>query len=435
DLTGPYHNHSGFWCNDKYALASFIKFARDKYKTPEALNKAWHTGFKDFDSIRFPFYSEEEKRAFMDKKEVDPTVRRYFLDFVYWYRSCMTEYADWWLGMAKKYLPDTRVFLKTGGLSDPANGASFAEQCRVAAKNKAGVRITNEASDYGLNFAYTNLVGSASRFYGCEFGYEPAGPEDENGIVARIYNSTCSGAQHLFDYNANIMETSERINVQQKHLKYLFKGEPIVPIAMLFPNTYADIHKDNRRRHVYEFSEYAGKLRDAFDYDFVDETMLDALKKYKILVIVQADILENSTAAKIADFARNGGRVLVLDAGVFMDPEGTKDPERLLFPRNSKGGAFGKGSVKRYDTEEALFKAVHDTLPEVGEPTYDIVLDGVYVSRLAGDRYMLYNAGDKEKELLVDYHGTEYNLRAPAHTIMDGHDPEDCQDSPGIRAE
>lgn len=432
NITGEYHNHRGFWCNDKYALASFIKFARDKYKTVEALNKAWNMELKDFDSVRFPFYSEEEQRAFFDKKETDPTVRRYFLDFVYWYRNCMTEYADWWLGMAKKYLPDTRVFLKTGGLADPTTGASFADQCRVAAKNKAGVRITNEASDYGLNFAYTNLVGSASRYYGCEFGYEPAGPEDENGIVARIYNSTCSGAQHLFDYNANIVLTPERMAVQQKHLKYLFQGEPIVPIAMFFPNTYADIHMYNKRRHIYEFSDYAAKLRDAFDYDFVDETMLDALKNYKLLVIVQADILENSTAAKIAEYARNGGRVLVLDGGVFTNPEGTKGPERVLFPKDSRGGAFGKGSVTRYDTEEALFKAIHDTLPEVGEPTYDIVLDGVYVSRLAGDRYMLYNSGDKDKELLIDYHGTRYNMVAPAHTIMDGHDPEDCQDSPGV---
>ncbi len=433
NLFGEYHNHRGFWCNDKYALASFIEFARKKYTTVEALNKAWHTGFGDFDSVRFPFYSEEEQTAFMDKKETDPTARRYYLDFVYWYRSCMTEYADWWLGMARKYLPGTRVFLKTGGLADPTTGASFADQCRVAAKNKAGVRITNEASDYGLNFAYTNLVGSASRFYGCEFGYEPAGPEDENGIVARIYNSTCSGAQHLFDYNSNITETPERIDVQQRHLKYLFRGEPIVPIAMFFPNTWADIHSYNKRHHIYEFSDYAAKIRDAFDYDFVDETMTGALKNYKILVIVMADILENDTAARIAAYAKEGGRVLVLDAGAFTDPEGSGDPERLLFPKNSRGGAFGKGFVKRYDTEEALFKAVHDTLLELDEPAYDMAVDGVFVSRLKKDRYMLYNSTDKPAELLIEYHGTDYNMLVPPHTILDGHNTDDCQDSPGIK--
>ena len=84
----------------------------------------------------------------------------------------------------------------------PPHGSNFAEQCRVAAKHKAGVRITNEASNYALNFALTRWVASAGKHYGAYYGFEPAGGVDENGIVARIYNATASGANQLFDYNA-----------------------------------------------------------------------------------------------------------------------------------------------------------------------------------------------------------------------------------------
>ncbi len=70
------------------------------------------------------------------------------------------------------------------------------------------MRITNEASNYEVNFHLTRMVGSASLHYGTYFGYEPAGVVDDDGIVARVYNAVASGAWELFHYD-NQREESE----------------------------------------------------------------------------------------------------------------------------------------------------------------------------------------------------------------------------------
>jgi hypothetical protein len=60
------------------------------------------------------------------------------------------------------------------------------------------------------------------------FGFEPAGAEDETGIVARIYNATASGANQLHDYNPNVVSSKSRTDAQRAHLKWLFHTDPIV---------------------------------------------------------------------------------------------------------------------------------------------------------------------------------------------------------------
>ena len=135
-IGGPYHNHIGYWCNDPWALKSFRDFARDKYGDIKDLNAAWHTSFGSFEDVRYPFYGEEEINSLMERMPRDPSCRRHYLDFVRWYRNCMTEHADRWLAMLRKYFPDTPIYLCTGGHTDPRLGASFAEECRVAAKTR-----------------------------------------------------------------------------------------------------------------------------------------------------------------------------------------------------------------------------------------------------------------------------------------------------------
>ncbi|MBO4548677.1 MAG: beta-galactosidase, partial [Abditibacteriota bacterium] len=298
-IGGPYHNHIGYWCNDPYALESFQKFAEGKYKDTDKLNRVWGTSFDSFEAVRFPFYSEADVNAYIDRMQTDPSCRRYYLDFVWWYRNCMTEYADWWLGMLRKYFPETPIYLCTGGHTDPRLGANFAEECRVAAKNKAGVRITNEGSDYVDNFVHTRQVSSAGKYYGAYYGYEPAGPEDEVGIVARIYNSTASGCDHLHDYQSNPTQTEARIIQQQKHIGYLFKGEAVVPIALWYPNTDNDIRDNGANR----FMNAIMPIRCYFDFDYLDDSMPEALENYKVLVITHCTVLETEHARKIAEFA------------------------------------------------------------------------------------------------------------------------------------
>jgi len=43
-------------------------------------------------------------------------------------------------------------------------------------------------------------VASATRFYGTYCGFEPASEVSPNGVVARAYNATASGARALHYY-------------------------------------------------------------------------------------------------------------------------------------------------------------------------------------------------------------------------------------------
>ena len=414
-IGGPYHNHIGYWCNDPYALASFQAFAEDKYGDTDRLNKAWHTSFDSFEAVRFPFYSEDDINAYYDRMQTDPSCRRYYLDFVYWYRNSMTEWADRSLGIIRKYFPDVPIYLCTGGHTDPRLGANFAEECRIAAKNKAGVRITNENSDYVDNFVHTRQVSSAGKYYGAYYGYEPAGPEDEVGIVARIYNSSASGCDHLHDYQGNVTQSEERILQQQKHIGYLFKGDAVVPIALWYPNTDNDIRFNGANM----FMETIKPMRAYFDFDYLDDSMPEALDDYKVLIITHCTVLETEHAKKIAEFAKKGGRVVVVDVEKLTSVEGTDEPEKILFPKAHAGGAFGKGFIYRLPDYEALGANMHTALGKLGYPAYTMNADMVYVTMLKGGRFFIYNREKEAKTVKVEYKGRVTRIDCAPETITD----------------
>lgn len=91
----------------------------------------------------------------------------------------------------------------------PQHGADFSEQCRIAAACGAGVRITNEGSDYVHNLMLTRLVASAGQHHGAFYGFEPAAAVDAVGVAARQYNATASGARQLHEYQNNLIHTRD----------------------------------------------------------------------------------------------------------------------------------------------------------------------------------------------------------------------------------
>jgi len=161
EIPGEYHNHQGFWCGDNYALADFRKYAAEKYQTAERINQVWGTSFAGIGEADFPGRKEKLAEFRQRLKAGNPQDRRYWLDFVDWYRESMTRWSDWWMATTRKHFPNTPIYLCTGGNAIAEHGSDFAEQCRVAARHQAGVRITNEGSDFKVNFVITRWVASA----------------------------------------------------------------------------------------------------------------------------------------------------------------------------------------------------------------------------------------------------------------------------------
>jgi len=288
------------------------------------------------------------------------------------------------MATTRKYFPKTPIYLCTGGDAPPEHGSNFAEQCRVAAKHQAGVRITNEGSHYAGNVAITRWVASAGKFYGAYFGFEPASLVDANGIVARFYNATASGANQLHEYDRNAVADNLRLERQRACLPFLKKRDPVVPLALWYPNTSLSIKWGG---HL----EQAVLLRDLVDYDWLDETLLaaGALERHKLLVIASGNVMETADATRIADWVTRGGRLLVVGVPAFISVEQTDAPEKILFASASAGRSLGKGTVKRLANMTELATELGQLLPALDLPLYDCRADGLYGAQ-TGPREFLY---------------------------------------------
>ncbi len=303
---GEYHSHGGFWCGDPIAVLDFRRAMKELYKGDiETLNQAWKAQYESFNNIS-PFLPSEA-----------PSLRTR-LELLRWYRDSMTGYAEFWLSAAREFFPDTEIYLCTGGDMAPEHGSDFSAQAKTAAKYQAGLRITNEASSFPQNFGLTRLVGSAGRFYGAYFGHEPASAVTPVGMLGRLFNAATSGARQLFLYNTPelITERAGKPAVGDGglyHLKYKDWQKmtaPVIEVGLLYPTSSST--------HVFKdygtFRDLAAEIRRVFDYDFVDERMMQdgGPKSMAILLIVAADVLEDLTIKKIAAWVSGGGLLFVL---------------------------------------------------------------------------------------------------------------------------
>jgi len=294
---GEYHVHQGFWCGDDYAVVDFRKSMRAKYRSIARLNSAWKTEHKSFDELK-PFIPTPD---FAERACVDMGI---------WYRGSMTDFAEFWLKTVRKYMPDVALTLCTGGHTVLRLGADFSGQAIMAKKYKAGIRVTNEASDYEQNFLFTRWVGTLCRRLGTYFGYEPAGAVDEAGIVARIYNATASGADELFIYDNP--PTGTRGFIYQTYRDLLVKRDPVVDVAVFHCLT-SQSSGQWRGRMEATLGGASQPVRDFADYDVLDENTIGMgwLKDYKALMWLSGPVTEAKTLKALEVWAKQGGYLVV----------------------------------------------------------------------------------------------------------------------------
>jgi hypothetical protein len=329
DTHGQYHTHAGMWAGDPYAIKSFRDWLRTKYATDEKLTQAWSAFRRDPKGSAFAVKIDEVK-PFL---RADAPNDRAWVDQIDWYTQSMTEYAEFWLRETRKHF-DGPIYLCTGGHAPPEHGADFAQQCRAAAKVNGGVRITNEASDYGLNFALTRWVASSSRQYGAYFSIEPAGDVKPHAVVSRVYNATASGAKGLHWYHPNLFGSDEaRQNFERWGAQWRLR-KPITEIAVYYPSTDTKLNGQH-------FIERARYLRDRFDFDMKgDDQILDGgLTGTKALVILFGTTSERKVWDAVQQWVDDGG-VLIFSEGLgkLRTVEGDRDVhERLIERKPVKG--------------------------------------------------------------------------------------------------
>lgn len=356
---GKFHSHLGFWCGDQFARKSFIDFGLRKYPSLEVLNTAWGTNFQKVSEISFPslpgkrkseigsyflnffckkpswlkkwlklpfnYFLNREKRAFVFSETgfSPPQIKnsaqyQRWMDFVGWYSDSMNKWVELWLRISRKYFPDTKIYLATGGTNNPVLGADFSRQTKIAAKYGAGIRITNQTNDYSQSFILSRLVSSAARFYNSYFTTEEeAVLQTAQGVTMRIFDAISSGADGF--YCKNIIDIGEIPCLKrgrptglplpgagslEKNLPYFPSGNPIIGTAVFFPNTSV-IFKPALIASLYN---QCAKLRDVLDVDLIDENMIKdgVLGHYQYLLVLEGE-MPKELSQIIKDWVGSGG--------------------------------------------------------------------------------------------------------------------------------
>jgi len=290
--TGPYHNHAGWWAGDEYAAADFRRAMRRKYWFLSRLNRAWGTRYSKWEDVR----------TFLPDKSPNDRARA---DMAQWYQEAMTRWAVFWVRTARRYFPHTEIYLCTGGNGAPVLGADFTAQTEAIAPWNAGIRITNEASDFAANFTITREVATATRLYGVFAGFEPAGRVDPRGVVARIFNATTSGARQLHYYQPNVLQSGEALRNFRKNIHFLVPRTPFIETAFYVSRESWEVDPGVIPRMY----ACARRLRDLTDYDMVTRTSVrdGALRGRRCLILVHSPVLEPEVAKHIRRWVERGG--------------------------------------------------------------------------------------------------------------------------------
>ncbi len=312
-LDERYHVHWGYWCGDPFARADFRRTLQQEYEDIGRLNAAWATTYPNFEAVE-PFLPSAAPN------------RRARLDLQRWYCASMTEWVDFWLRTTRQVLPRRRIQVSTGGEGASILGADFSAQAEVAARCGAGLRITNEATNYAANFMLTRQVASACRHYGAYFGIEPAGAVKAEGIVGRIYNATASGADELFTYDPE--PSGERARRYAACRSFLVKREPMVDVGLFLNRTSWDLGV------LGGFSQSGRRLRAVTDFDVVDERLIadGALERLRALFWVAGAVVEPETARALEAWVRDGGILALYGIDEIETVEGDTSPQRMLLP-------------------------------------------------------------------------------------------------------
>jgi len=319
DIPGQYHNHVGWWAGDARAAESFRAAMEKRYGTVAALNAAWGTAYGTFADVA-PFLPEKA-----------PSLRAK-VDFTNWYVDEMTHWATLWVGLTRKHFPSTEIYLCTGGDGNPVLGADFTAQARAIAPSGAGIRITNEGSDYLGNFAITREVATACRAYGTFFGYEPASGVDANGVVVRIYNATASGARQLHYYSDNVLSSGDAIANFRQYAADLQRREPRIHAAVYLPKTSWAADPAT----IGPTYDAARRVRARVDVEFLDRLTIASTSAMDLAVVTLAGCpyIEPDEAAGLRDWVAQGHVLVALaprEGLFFITPEGDTAARDELF--------------------------------------------------------------------------------------------------------
>lgn len=332
------HVHPGFWCGDRYARQAFRAWALRRYRTLDAINRAWGTRFTAADSIDFPPVSAEA--VALCRQPEQTAARTRWLDFQDWYNQSWTDFMVWSGGVVKRAFPgfglpqpgrDLRerkeIIVSLGyGAETPAYGNDQGRH--VAAMKAAGLSAQTPGD---ISYFATRRVSTACALYGVPYYTEPPGDVNRDREVQRIWMDASNGSQVHFDYPQNLDSARD---IFARYKEHLTGRRSLTDCGLLLPTTTQLLHPEwGWPPDLHGFSDV---LRDRLDFEVLDEQMVadGGLKKLRIHLLVMADTeyLRASTLRALAAWVRGGGVLVALQREAVRAVDGSDSVWRLLAP-------------------------------------------------------------------------------------------------------
>lgn len=310
------HCHEGYWCGDAFAIKAFRIAMEKKYRRVKKLNRAWGVNFNAFEAVRPP--EELSSATFKPSLAAFSTAqaKRRWLDFITWYHQAIIDFAGRSLKTVLKYFPAEKVRMKPGGNYGSVNPLAWGTYCPGYAKmaKSSGV-VLQPADAQGAIFA-DKWVGTAYQFYGVKESTEQAGDLIERAFMQRMFSDAACGVSQLFTY-----DYARYASNVQKYI-HLYTGKPgETEIALYCPTT---LYRLGVSLHPTIVASYP--LRDLCDYDVLDELLIAdgalTTKRYKVLVLFQAEIIDQPILKKIDAFRRAGGKIIIAGDDEIKNVEG-----------------------------------------------------------------------------------------------------------------
>lgn len=387
------HLHIGMWAGDPYALEDFRRSFEEKYRTISALNAAWDQTFSSFDEV-VPVLPEQ------------CISRRQRIDLYTWYTDSMTAWCEWWAVEARKAMPDTPIYQSAGGWGAAEIGTDYPAQTKSMVNVDGGIRLTNELDSFPQAFYATRLAATAARCYGVPLGFEPAMGHTARGTVGRLFNCISNGGEHFFTYGPNVFNRQTSIANWLEHYELLdIRDNPSVDVALYYPQTMNFLTRDTfRYLNAWGFNPIAREIRERIEVDFLDDRLiLDGfLDRYKALVFVWGNCIEQDVLERIDTWLRAGGTIIFpchLQSSLM-----TVEDDGSVFERWAAGDV-GKGRFFRYagDDEPASLYAEFVRNSLLDTPTLSHITrimldmerpDNVYVSARESGGFLVLNFQD-----------------------------------------
>jgi hypothetical protein len=384
---GP--SHEGYWAGDTFALIAFRDAMKAKYGGDlSALNKAWGMSHATWDDVTPPKEIGEPFKPNPVSMETAENRRRW-LDFLTWYHQALIDFADKTVQVTLKYFPKEKVRTKPGGNAGGVNPIAWGTYSPGFAKMAGKYGIAMQPADCHCAYFGDKWIGTSYQFYGVPLATEPASLLDSKAFTRRMFSDASSGASQHFTY-----EFERHAENIRKYI-HLYTGKPgDTEIAALCPTTLYRLGGD-----LGPTIRGGATLRDLAEYDVLDELLITdgaLTDKYKVLIVMQPDFVEDAVLAKIEAWTKGGGTLVLL---------GDKSLKAIGGePRLTGDGVVRVGKVE----------ALADVLAK--RKGFDGKLDGLMTCR-RGNQVFIFNGNDKATPITIDLAGATADIVVEPHTI------------------